>query len=237
MRIEGVYLVTDETTCKPRSVEEVVLDAVEGGVSIVQLREKTLDTRTFIEKAIRLRNLLHNKGVRLIINDRVDVALAAKADGVHLGQSDMPYELARELLGSDALIGLSIESEDQLLAAEALDVDYVGISTIFPTPTKTDTKRCWGIEGLRWARRMSRHRLVAIGGIDTGNAAAVFRAGADAVAVVSAVCAAEHPREAARALKKIYLENVPPGEMVSQKVASSPAMVLDGPEHGKRYAF
>uniref|UniRef100_A0A7C4VS06 Thiamine-phosphate synthase n=1 Tax=Desulfatirhabdium butyrativorans TaxID=340467 RepID=A0A7C4VS06_9BACT len=204
MKVEGIYLVTDRKACLWKSVEEVVFEAVEGGVSVVQLREKSLDTQTFVETAIRLRKRLHAKGVALIINDRIDVALAAKADGVHIGQSDMPYKLARKLLGKEAVIGLSVESEEQLIAAEALDVDYLGVSAIFPTPTKTDIKRQWGIDGLRRARQLSRHRLVAIGGIHTENAAAVFQAGADAIAVVSAVCSAREPRQAAAELYRIY---------------------------------
>ena len=209
MKVEGIYLVTDRAACSRRNLEDVVLEAVEGGVSIVQLREKTLDTRTFVETAIRLRKRLHAKGAALIINDRIDVALAAKADGVHIGQTDMPYAMARKLLGKEAVIGLSVESEEQLIAAEALDVDYLGVSAIFPTPTKTDIKRQWGIDGLRRARQLSRHCLVAIGGIHTENAASVFQAGADAIAVVSAVCSAREPRQAAAELYRIYREKEP----------------------------
>lgn len=207
MKIEGIYLVTDRKACAPARIEDVVLQAVEGGVSVVQLREKELDTRSFVEEALRLQRLLKPKGVPLLINDRIDVAMAAGADGVHIGQSDMPYPLARKLLGKQALIGLSVESEEQLTAAEALDVDYLGVSAIFPTPTKVDTKHCWGLEGLLRARNMSSHRLVAIGGIGIENAAAVLEAGADALAVVSAICAAERPAQAARAFSRIYREN------------------------------
>jgi thiamine-phosphate pyrophosphorylase len=204
MKIEGIYLVTDRKACAPARIEEVVLQAVEGGVSVVQLREKELDTRRFVEEALRLQRLLKPKGVPLLINDRIDVALAAGADGVHIGQSDMPYPLARKLLGKQALIGLSVENEEQVMAAEVLDVDYLGVSAIFPTPTKVDTKHCWGLDGLRRVRNMSSHRLVAIGGIGIDNAAAVLEAGADALAVVSAICAAERPAQAAMALYEIY---------------------------------
>ncbi|MEW6261076.1 MAG: thiamine phosphate synthase [Thermodesulfobacteriota bacterium] len=204
MKIEGIYLVTDRKSCAPAGIEDVVLQAVEGGVSVVQLREKELDTRRFVEEALRLRSLLKPKGVPLLINDRIDVALASGADGVHIGQSDMPYPLARRLLGKQALIGLSVENEEQLMAAEMLDVDYLGVSAIFPTATKVDTKHYWGLEGLLRARRISSHRLVAIGGIGIENAAAVLEAGADALAVVSAICAADRPAQAAMALHEIY---------------------------------
>ena len=117
------------------------------------------------------------------------MALAAEADGVHIGQDDMPWSIARKLLGPKAIIGLSVETPAQVKAAETYDIDYLGVSAIFPTPTKTDTRHHWGIEGLRQVRAMSRHALVAIGGITASNAAAVVQAGADCLAVVSAVCA------------------------------------------------
>ena len=199
----GLYLVTDRDLCRGRPLAEVVLQAVEGGVEIVQLREKNASTRFFVEEAQRLKRLLAPYGVPLIINDRVDVALAVEADGVHIGQEDMPYPLARKLLGPRAIIGLSVETIEQVQEAEAYDVDYLGVSPIFPTPTKTDTKGAWGLEGLSQVRRMSRHRLVAIGGLNAANAESVIRAGADAIAVVSAICSAPDPRQAAATLKRI----------------------------------
>ncbi len=114
----------------------------------------------------------------------------------------MPYPLARRLLGPRAIIGLSVETEQQVLAAGDYDVDYLGVSPIFPTPTKTDTVGSWGLEGLSRVRRLSRHRLVAIGGLDLANAPAVIAAGADSIAVVSAICSAPDPRAAAAALSK-----------------------------------
>ena len=134
-----LYLVTDRNLSQGRSLEEVVSEAVIGGVTIVQLREKEATTGEFIELAIRLKEILKSYNVPLIINDRVDVALAVDAAGVHIGQSDMPYALARKLLGSDKIIGLSVENMDDLLKANELDVDYIGISPVYGTPTKTDT--------------------------------------------------------------------------------------------------
>ena len=201
--MEGLYLVTDRALSLGRPVEEVVLAAVRGGAGIVQLREKELSTRLFVEEAQRIKRLLAPYRVPLIINDRVDVALAVEADGVHVGQQDMPYPLARKLLGRRAIIGLSVETVEQVLEAEAYDVDYLGVSPIFPTPTKTDTLGAWGLEGLTQVRRLSRHRLVAIGGLNATNAESVIRAGADCVAVVSALCSAPDVQEAAATLRRI----------------------------------
>ncbi|MFB3779214.1 MAG: thiamine phosphate synthase [Bryobacteraceae bacterium] len=197
-----LYLVTDRTLAHPRPLEEVVEAAVRGGVTAVQLREKQCGTRQFVAVAKSLRAILP-AGVPLIINDRVDVALAAGADGVHLGQSDMDYHDARRLVGPDRFVGLSVETMEQALAAEQLDADYLGVSPIFPTPTKTDTGSAWGIEGLRLLRAHSRRKLIAIGGINERNAGEVIAAGADGIAVVSAICAAPDPEFAARKLRRI----------------------------------
>jgi len=196
----GVYLVTDRQLAGPRSVEDLVRAAVRGGVTVVQLREKNLCAREYVELARRLKIFLADTGVPLIVNDRVDVALAARADGVHLGQSDMDPRDARRLLGPEAIIGLSVETMEQ---AASLDVDYLGVSPIFSTPTKPELTGGWGIEGLAGLRALSRHALVAIGGISAANAAEVIRAGADGVAVVSAICAAPDPEAAARELLRI----------------------------------
>ena len=202
-----LYLVTDRDLSLGRSLEEVVSEAVAGGVTLVQLREKDAATGEFIELAGRLMKILTPLGIPLIINDRVDVALAVDADGVHIGQSDMPYETARRLLGPDKIIGLSVENMDDLIKANSLDVDYVGISPVYGTPTKTDTAEPFGLEGLRKAVNMSMHPTVAIGGMNAGTIADVLAAGTDGVAVVSAICSAENMREAAAQLKAIVESN------------------------------
>lgn len=201
--MRGLYLVTDRGLSGSRPLMEVVLQAVRGGVSAVQLREKDLLTRFFVEEALAIKTLLAPYRVPLIINDRIDVALAAGADGVHVGQDDMPYPLARKLMGPGAIIGLSVETWDDVEQAQSYDCDYLGVSPVYTTPTKTDTKKPWGIEGLARIRAFSRHPLVAIGGLQAGNAADVLRAGADAIAVVSAICAATDPFAAARDLDGI----------------------------------
>ena len=198
-----LYLVTDRDLSLGRSLEEVVCEAVAGGVTIVQLREKEAATGEFIELGRRLMAVLKPLGIPLIINDRVDVALAIDADGVHIGQSDMPYEDARRLLGPDKIIGLSVENMEELLKANELDVDYVGISPVYGTPTKTDTAKPFGLEGLSKAVALSAHPTVAIGGMNTSTIGDVIAAGADGVAVVSAICSAENVREATSALKQL----------------------------------
>src|ERR1035437_9091729 len=144
MIMRGIYLVTGRSLCSPRPLEEIVLQAVEGGVAYVQLREKDVSTRFFVEEAKRIKKLLEQYRVPLIINDRVDVALACGAEGVHIGQEDMPYEIVRKLMGQKAIIGLSVETLEDVEVGQKLDVDYIGVSPVFSTPTKTDTKGAWG---------------------------------------------------------------------------------------------
>ena len=199
----GVYLVTDRELCLGRPLDEVVLAAVCGGAGAVQLREKHADSREFLALARALVSRLQPMGIPLIVNDRADIALAAGAAGLHVGQSDLPPEDARRLMGENAIIGLSVETREELLAAEKLDIDYVGISPVFATPTKTDTREPWGLSGLRWAREHSPLTLVAIGGIHRENAAAVLEAGAHSLAVVSEICSAPDPEKAAENLRAL----------------------------------
>lgn len=197
-----LYLVTDQALTRGRSLEDVVAAAVAGGVGCVQLREKALATGEFLAHALALKRLLAPVGVPLVINDRIDVALACGADGVHLGQSDLPPEEARRLLPPHVFIGWSVETPQDVRRAASLPVDYLGVSPVFDTPTKTDTRPAWGLAGLRQVRAMTALPLVAIGGIHCGNAAEVLRAGADGLAVVSALCAADDPRAAALAMQE-----------------------------------
>ncbi|MBI9089027.1 MAG: thiamine phosphate synthase [Desulfobacterium sp.] len=198
--MKGIYLVTDSGLCREKTLEFTVTEALRAGVCCVQLREKNSTTRGFVETALRVKASMADVDVPLIINDRIDVALACGADGVHIGQDDMPAVLARKLLGPDKIIGLSVESWEDVEAAQELDVDYLGVSPVFPTPTKTDTKTVWGLEGLARIRAFSRHPLVAIGGLDAANARDVIRAGADSIAVVSAICGTADPYGAAQIL-------------------------------------
>jgi thiamine-phosphate pyrophosphorylase len=195
-----LYLVTDEAACLGRDIYWVVEEAVKGGVSMVQLREKALSTRAFLYRTQKMKEVLAPYKVPLIINDRVDVALAADADGVHVGQSDMPYEQLVGLLPPHKLIGLSAERKEDVWEAESMDLSYLAVSPLFATPSKTDTLTPWGMEGLRWVRAHSRHPLVVIGGLNATNAAQARAYGADSIAIISCVCGAESPREMARQL-------------------------------------
>ena len=199
-----LYLVTDASLLKGRDLADTVEASVRGGVTLVQLREKALDTKSFMAEARLLKRRLAPYGVPLIINDRVDVAMAAGADGIHLGQSDMPPADARRLLGPDAIIGLSLETVEDAGQLQEIPVDYVAASPVFSTPTKTDTALPLGLEGVRAIRRATSLPLVAIGGIHAGNLRDVLAAGADGAAVVSAILGAEHPETAARALRGFF---------------------------------
>lgn len=195
-----LYLVTERGMLRGRDLTDVVMQAVEGGVTMVQLREKDISTREFIELAQALKSVLMRVRVPFIINDRVDVALAVDADGVHIGQSDMPYDIARRMLGSDKIIGLSVENFAEIEEANRLDVDYIGVSPVFATPTKTDTAMPFGLDGLREAVRRSLHPSVAIGGINKSNFRSVLSTGTNGIAVVSAIMDSDNPREASRLL-------------------------------------
>ena len=194
-------MVTDQSLAYGQSLAEIVEASVQGGVSCVQLREKKLGSREFLAQAVMLKKLLAPYGVPLVINDRIDIALACGAEGVHLGQSDLPINQARRLLPPNVFIGWSVESMNDVIQSAMLPVDYLGVSPIFATPTKIDTKNAWGLEGLSRVRASTKLPLVAIGGIHAGNARNVLRAGADGLAVVSTLCSAADPRATAATLR------------------------------------
>ena len=198
----SLYLVTDRALARGRASVEIVREAVAGGATCVQLREKICGTREFLEEARAFQAALRGTGVPLVVNDRVDVALAVDADGVHLGQQDMALADARRLGPPGWIIGVSAECVEDAIRAEREGADYIGVSPVFATPTKIDTARPLGLEGLRQMRAAVKIPLVAIGGIHAGNAREVIRAGADGLAVVSAIVSADSPREAARQLRR-----------------------------------
>ena len=198
-----LYLVTDRGLSRGRSTQHIVEAALRGGVTCVQLREKTCSTREFIAQALSIKDHLKRHNVPLIINDRVDIAQAVNADGVHLGQSDMPIETAKAILKDSMIIGISAESLEDAVQAEKDGADYIGVGPIYATSTKTDTASPLGLEGLREIRRSVKIPLVGIGGLNRENAGEVINNGVDGVAVVSAIVAADDPEKAARELKKI----------------------------------
>ena len=199
----SLYLVTDAGLSRGRSQRDIVSAAIRGGVTVVQYREKNLPTRQMIEAALELRALCRQHAIPFIVNDRVDVALAVGADGVHVGQEDMPAALARRLIGPTRLLGVSAENSAEARQAQVDGADYIGASPIFATPTKPDAPRPMGIEGLRELARVCTIPVVAIGGMNASNAALVLRAGAAGVAVVSAIVGAQDVEQAARELKAI----------------------------------
>lgn len=194
-----LYLVTDDQQ-DIETLKFVVEKAVAGGVTMVQVREKHGDVRAFIERAEAVKSVLAGTGVPLIINDRVDVALAVDADGLHLGQSDMPATIARKLIGSDKILGLSIETEQQLQEADDLPIDYIGLSALFETQTKTNLKKYWGYEGIKLALETTKLPIVGIGGINESNIPRLVETGIHGLALVSAICHAEDPKKATQDL-------------------------------------
>jgi thiamine-phosphate pyrophosphorylase len=199
----SLYLVTDRGLARGRSILDIVRAAVKGGVTCVQLREKECSTREFIDQALTIKDCLKTHSIPLIINDRLDVAQAVEADGVHLGQTDMPLATAKNILGDSMIIGISAESLEDAVEAEKGGADYLGVSPIYATPTKTDTAPPLGLEGLLQIRHAVKIPLVGIGGLNKENSVDVIRNGADGVAVVSAIVAADDPELASRELIRV----------------------------------
>jgi len=197
----SLYLVTDRALSLGRSNLEVVQSAVEGGVTLVQLREKEATTREFYEEGLRVGAYLKARDIPLIINDRIDLTLALDAAGVHLGQDDMPIDVARKLLGPRKIIGASVFTLEEAKIAESLGADYLGLSPIFVTETKPELVRQIGVEGIPLLKAAVQIPVVGIGSMSESNAYDAVKAGLDGVAVVSAICSREDPRAAAAAIK------------------------------------
>ncbi len=203
-----LYLVIGSETTGGRPLEEVVAAAVRGGVTLVQLREKTLPDARVVELARRLKELLAAHGVPLIVNDRVEAARAADAAGVHLGQDDLDAARAREVLGPGRLIGVSAGTPREAARVDKARADYVGVGSVYATPSKPDAGAPIGVCGLAaLAAALAPLPVVAIGGIGAGNAAEVMASGAArGVAVVSAIGSAADPEGAARSLRRAIAE-------------------------------
>ncbi len=193
-------LVTDAAMTARRGLLATVREAVKGGVTMVQLRDKNASDDELIALARALRTELAPRGVPLIVNDRPEVAKSAEADGVHIGQEDHDPRAARRLLGPDAILGLSVTNSAEVATVDAGIIDYVGLGPVFASATKADAAPPLGLDGLRAVGASLKVPFVAIGGIDAGNAAAIIAAGAAGIAVVSAICAAPDPGAAAAAL-------------------------------------
>ncbi len=196
-----LYLVTDRNLARERPLPEIVEEALEGGVTIVQLREKHCTAREFLHLALALKKVLSPRDRPLIINDRLDIALACGAQGVHVGQDDLECSVIRKIAGRNFIVGVSVSTVEEALRAQEQGADYLGVSPIFATPTKVDTPEATGLSGLRRIRGAVKLPLVAIGGIGPHNAGEAIRHGADGAAVVSAIMGASDPRKTAREMK------------------------------------
>ena len=201
-RLPGLYVIIDTPALKGRSHVEVASQAIRGGAKVVQLRDKIQSKKELLPIAEQLKKLCAEHDVLFIMNDHFDLALAVDADGLHLGQDDLPVKAARKLLPIDKILGRSARTVDQAVAAESEGADYIAVGSMYPTPTK-ETAQVVGPERLRQIRQTVTLPLVAIGGINKDNAAEVMAAGADSLAVIRAVVQAEAPEEAARQLVDI----------------------------------
>jgi thiamine-phosphate pyrophosphorylase len=195
--ITGLYVIIDTQALGERSHLEVARQVIHGGAKVIQLRDKLQSKKELINLSRRLQNLCTKHNVLFIVNDYLDVALASDADGLHVGQGDLPVETARNLLPIDKILGCSTTTVEQALAAQADGADYIAVGSIYPTGSKA-TATLVGLERLRKVRKAITGPVVAIGGINENNVSEVVTAGADSVAVISAVLAARSPEEAAR---------------------------------------
>jgi thiamine-phosphate pyrophosphorylase len=199
----SVYLITDRALSGARGVLDTVEAAIAGGATMVQLRDPEAKTRALVEEARAIHALTRAAGVPFIVNDRVDVALAASADGVHVGQADMTVADVRALIGPEPILGLSITSEADLDVSDLRGVDYLGVGPVFQTSTKPDAAPPINVGGLEAIVARTKVPIVAIGGLHAGNAADAIAAGAQGIAVVSAICAAPDAEAATRELAEI----------------------------------
>lgn len=202
----SLYLVLDAAQCGTRGVLATAKAALKGGVTMLQLRGDRAHLRQFLADALTLQDMARDHGIPFIVNDHLDIALAAKADGIHVGQQDLPAPLARRLLGEGTIIGLSVTRAADLLSIDSAIIDYVGLGPVFPTKTKIDAAPALGIDGFRDLRGQIDLPVVAIGGLNHGNIGTVMAAGADGVAVVSAICGAPDPEQASRDLRPLVVE-------------------------------
>jgi thiamine-phosphate pyrophosphorylase len=185
--LSGLYIILDPSICPARSLVEVLTSAAEAGASLFQYRNKTASMKEAYVEALALRQTAAKAGVLFIVNDRCDLALAVDADGVHLGQGDLPLDLARKVMGPDKLIGISTHNPDQVREATAWKPDYLGFGPIFKPGSKQDHDPVVGLEGLRVIRRLTSLPVFAIGGIQIEQSGEVMRAGANGVAIISAI--------------------------------------------------
>ena len=197
--LDGLYIILDPSVCPARPLVEVLTASAEAGASLFQYRNKTASMKEAYVEALALRHTAAKAGVLFIVNDRCDLALAVDADGVHLGQGDLPLDLARNVMGPDKLIGISTHNPDQVRKATAGKPNYLGFGPIFKPGSKQDHDPVVGLEGLRAMRSLTSLPVFAIGGIQINQAGEVMRAGANGVAVISAILKAPDISHAVKA--------------------------------------
>ena len=191
----SLYVIIDSEWLNKRLVQEIAEKVIKGGASVIQYRDKVSDSRCFFENAAIIRDVTKNHRIPFLINDRVDMALAVASDGVHLGSGDLPLKVARKLMGENTLIGASISEQHHL--SQCGEADYLGVGAVFPTETYS-TYSVVGLELVRLARKQTELPIVGIGGIHHGNASSVIRAGADGVAIISAILGHDDVEKATR---------------------------------------
>ena len=198
-----LYLCTDRILALGRSIEEAVEAAIAGGVTMVQLREKDASSREFYRLACAVRRITEARRVPLVINDRLDIALAAGAEGLHIGQSDLPVDAARKIAGNRLFIGVSARTLEQALSAQAGGADYLGVGAVFPTGSKADAGEAIGLAGLAEICSAVDIPVAGIGGIGPQNAGAVMKTGAAGIAVISAILSQRDIKAAAEQLRRV----------------------------------
>ena len=199
-----LYVITDPKASRGRSDLEVAEAAIAGGADVLQLRDKEASSGRLYRVALQLRKLTRDAGIPFIVNDRLDIALAADADGVHVGQADLPASVVREIMGPARILGVSVNTVEEAILAERDGADYLGVGPVFEARgTKPDAGLPLGVDRIARIRRRCGLPIVAVGGINAENARAVREAGADAAAVISAIVAADDIAQATRRLKRI----------------------------------
>jgi thiamine-phosphate pyrophosphorylase len=203
----GPYVITARIKELGRDHLDIAKEAILGGAAVIQLREKNMSTREMYEVGVKLKTLTEKLGVKFIINDRLDIALAVGADGVHLGQDDLPVSIARNIGGKNMIIGVSASNVKEACLGEKAGADYIGLGPIFNTPSKDDAGKPIGLKVIKEVKKAVSIPVIAIGGINQENAKKVLTAGADNIAVISAVACAKDMRMATRRLFEI-LKNI-----------------------------
>ncbi len=204
----SLYLVTDRVRMSTKTLSEAVEQAIIGGCTMIQLREKNISTLDYYNLALDIKKITDKYNIPLIINDRIDIAMAVGADGVHIGQKDIPVNVARKIIGEKMLLGVSVISVKEAVKAVKDGADYLGVGAIFPTKTKSDADFV-SIEELKNIRQIIHVPIVVIGGVSTENAMLFGSMGIDGLAVISAIIAQKEIKQAAETLKLLFYGKYP----------------------------